>query len=135
MVRSRECRLVAQEVTGSVLPTFGVTFWSAWLGILIHLILAIALGLGLAFALWHVLSASDGACAEYVVAILDLAVVWAVNFFVALPYINSEFVDLLPYRVTLVSKLLFGSPRRLSSACALFDWPDCEPGEVFEKIE
>ena len=36
-----------------------------------------------------------------------LIAVWAVNFLVVLPHINPEFVHLLPYSVTLLSKLLF----------------------------
>jgi hypothetical protein len=31
-----------------------------------------------------------------------------VNFLLVLPYVNPRFVDLLPYSVTLASKLLFG---------------------------
>jgi hypothetical protein len=34
--------------------------------------------------------------------------VWAVNFFVVLPVINPQFVDLVPYAISLVSKVLFG---------------------------
>jgi hypothetical protein len=50
----------------------------------------------------------DGIHAEYSLVTLALATVWAVNFLVVLPYLNPGFVDLLPYSVTLVSKLLFG---------------------------
>jgi hypothetical protein len=39
---------------------------------------------------------------------LALVAVWAVNFFLALPRINPGFIALLPYSVTLISKLLFG---------------------------
>jgi hypothetical protein len=34
--------------------------------------------------------------------------VWVLNFFLVLPWLNPAFVALLPYGVTLVSKLLFG---------------------------
>jgi hypothetical protein len=37
-----------------------------------------------------------------------LACVWAINFFVVLPLISPAFVTLVPYPVSLVSKLLFG---------------------------
>jgi hypothetical protein len=58
----------------------------------------------------------DGAgYSEYGLVILALAAVWAVNFLIVLPYINPEFVRLLPYSVTLLSKLLFG----LSAATVL----------------
>jgi len=34
--------------------------------------------------------------------------VWAVNFFVVLPSIDPDFIHLVPYSVSLVSKVLFG---------------------------
>ncbi|HLD13557.1 MAG TPA: hypothetical protein VJB18_02450 [Burkholderiales bacterium] len=37
-----------------------------------------------------------------------LAAVWAVNFLVILPVVHPAFVYLLPYPVTLLSKLFFG---------------------------
>lgn len=41
-------------------------------------------------------------------AMAALAAVWVFNFFVLLPSVNPAFTALLPYPVTLVSKLLFG---------------------------
>jgi hypothetical protein len=38
----------------------------------------------------------------------SLALVWAINFFVVLPIVNPGFAHLLPYAVTLASKLAFG---------------------------
>ena len=40
--------------------------------------------------------------------IAALAGVWALNFFVVLPIISPAFVHLVPYAVSLTSKLLFG---------------------------
>jgi hypothetical protein len=37
-----------------------------------------------------------------------LAGVWAVNFFVVLPLVSPAFVHIVPYAVSLTSKLLFG---------------------------
>jgi len=37
-----------------------------------------------------------------------LAGVWAVNFFVVLPIVSPSFVHIVPYAVSLTSKLLFG---------------------------
>ncbi len=34
--------------------------------------------------------------------------VWAVNFFVVLPIVSPDFVHIVPYAVSLTSKLLFG---------------------------
>jgi hypothetical protein len=43
-----------------------------------------------------------------------LAAVWGINFLVALPRLNPDFVHLLPYGVTLASKLLFGVAAAIS---------------------
>ena len=37
-----------------------------------------------------------------------LALVWTLNFFIILPWLNPAFVTLMPYSVSLASKLLFG---------------------------
>jgi hypothetical protein len=100
--------LVAQGVVRSMFPVFGASHSSVWLGILIHLALAIALALGLIFVIRLLLPRSDTGYYETAVVLLALVAVWAVNFFIVLPYINPDFVGLLPYGVTLVSKLLFG---------------------------
>lgn len=42
------------------------------------------------------------------VAVVTLVLVWATNFLVILPVLDPAFVTLLPYGVTLFSKLLFG---------------------------
>lgn len=97
---------VARSITGSVLPGFAVSPLSVETGVSIHLALAVALGLALALALWPV--ARRDAAAEGGFVVLALAAVWAVNFLIVLPRLNPEFVHLLPYGVTLLSKLLFG---------------------------
>ena len=100
--------LLAWEITTSIVPSYGASSSSAWLGVLIHLMLAVALGISLAFAIHFSLRKNDRIYAEYSLPILTLTTVWAVNFFLVLPYLNPRFVDLLPYSVTLVLKLLFG---------------------------
>ena len=81
---------------------------STTLGIVIHMVLALALGVALAFA-WRAVSdrRRDGA-APYGLMMFALAGVWVINFFILLPAISPAFVYLLPYPVSLVSKLLFG---------------------------
>ena len=49
-----------------------------------------------------------GPAAALATASAVLAAIWVVNFLVVLPIVNAEFVSLLPYSVTLGSKLLFG---------------------------
>ncbi len=106
---------VARGIVESVIPAMASASWSVWLGILIHLGLALALGVGLALALWLASRRAGAAPSEFGLVTLALAAVWAVNFLIALPRINPQFVHLLPYSVTLLSKLLFGL-----SAAAVF---------------
>jgi hypothetical protein len=106
---------VARGIVDSVIPALTTSSWAASLGIVIHLVLAIALGVVLALALRLVARRTGAGRLEFPLVMLALAAVWAVNFFVALPHLNPEFVRLLPYGVTLLSKLLFGL-----SAAAVF---------------
>jgi hypothetical protein len=95
-----------------LLPASPVT-----LGIAVHMALAVALGVALAFA-WRMLR--DGrfaATGPYPFALAALAGVWATNFFVVLPIVSPAFVHLVPYPVSLTSKLLFGV-----AAAAALQW-------------
>jgi hypothetical protein len=85
----------------ALLPAAPVT-----MGIAVHMMLAIMLGVALA-GLWQTLVRTRGVSCLYGVALAVLAAVWAVNFFVILPVISPAFVHLVPYSVSLMSKLLF----------------------------
>jgi hypothetical protein len=98
--------LVAQEITRSIAPY--ASYSPVLAGILIHLILAVGLGVGVALAIRLLLLGYGRVYTEFGLVIMTLATVWAVNFLLVLPYVNPHFVDLLPYTVTLASKLLFG---------------------------
>ena len=50
--------------------------------------------------------ARDAAISSFVIG--SLAAVWVINYFVVLPVVSPGFVHLLPYAVTLASKLAFG---------------------------
>jgi hypothetical protein len=77
-------------------------------GIFIHMMLAAALGVALACA-WRVWSTRwSGRAGPFALVLPILACVWAINFFLVLPLISPAFVALVPYPVSLVSKLLFG---------------------------
>ena len=79
------------------------------LGIAVHMTLAGALGVALAFAMQPLLARwGRGHLIGYVSVIAALATVWALNFFVVLPVVSPDFVGLVPYEVSLVSKILFG---------------------------
>jgi hypothetical protein len=77
-------------------------------GVAIHMVLAVTLGIALAFS-WTALSQRGPMRANpYAVTAVALAAVWAINFLIILPIIDPQFVQIVPYSVSLISKLLFG---------------------------
>lgn len=76
-------------------------------GVAVHMILSLALGVALAVA-WRRLSDGSSAIGARAFGLAALAGVWFVNFFVILPLVSPAFTHLLPYAVSLTSKLLFG---------------------------
>jgi hypothetical protein len=100
---------VARGVTSAV--GFAMPAAAAELGVAIHMALAIALGVALAFG-WRALSVglsyAPGIVGQHTILTGALAAVWAVNFFIVLPWISPGFVELVPYHISLASKLLFG---------------------------
>jgi hypothetical protein len=101
--------LLARGVTtaagvSALLPSSPVT-----LGLGVHMTLAVMLGVVLTFA-WRALSARRrGMDNLYPFMLAALAGVWAVNFFVVLPLVSPPFIHIVPYAVSLTSKLLFGA--------------------------
>jgi hypothetical protein len=91
-----------------VASTIGLDGASAAVGVAVHMGLAAALGIGLSAVVQAVIGrrARDGVVFPFMLG--SLAVVWAVNFFIVLPAVSPGFVHLLPYAVTLASKLAFG---------------------------
>ncbi len=79
---------------------------SAALGIALHMALAVTLGIALAFA-WRGFSFRREAVSPFPLVLAALAGVWVVNFFLVLPIVSPAFVHLMPYSVSLVSKMLF----------------------------
>ncbi|QLP97616.1 MAG: hypothetical protein HZY79_09735 [Rhodoblastus sp.] len=72
-----------------------------------HMTIALALGVALAVGVrWFLSKVASPAKAFAVFA--TLIAIWAVNFFVVLPVWNPEFVTIVPYGVSLMSKALFG---------------------------
>ncbi len=78
------------------------------LGVAVHMMLAVVLGVVLSF-LWSALrTRRRGLSNPYPFMLAALAGVWAINFFVVLPAVSPAFVHMVPYAVSLTSKLLFG---------------------------
>jgi hypothetical protein len=78
------------------------------LGIGVHMALAAMLGIIMVFA-WRAVSAKRPHLSNpYPFMLMALVTVWAVNFFVVLPIVSPAFIHIVPYAVSLISKLLFG---------------------------
>jgi hypothetical protein len=116
---SLEAETVAREVTASLLPAFAAGTAGVWLGILIHMLLAVVLGYAFAYVLWKPVARPRGMVATLTVSVLTLATAWTMNFFVVLPVLNPVFITLMPYPVTFASKMLFA----LAMAVILV-WPE-----------
>jgi hypothetical protein len=102
-----QASLVAEEVTRSFLPQMaGIAAVIA--GLCIHYALAMLIA-GIAAAVYLRVFAGDiDEQAIFVTSIAALVVIWVANFFVVLPRVNPAFVTLMPYTVTLISKIGFG---------------------------
>jgi hypothetical protein len=100
--------LVARGVTTSLFPASAASPSAVWLGITLHMAIAVVLGVALAAALYSPLLRMIEAQAKAFLVVVSLGTVWAVNFLLILPHLSPSFVHLLPYGVTLTSKLLFG---------------------------
>jgi hypothetical protein len=78
------------------------------LGIGVHMTLALMLGIILTF-IWRALPAKRADWTNaYPFMLAALVGVWATNFFVVLPIVSPAFVHMVPYAISLISKLLFG---------------------------
>jgi len=81
---------------------------SATLGVVLHMALAVGLGIALAFA-WRAFSSRRSETASpFAFVVAALAGVWALNFLVVLPIVSPAFIHLMPYSVSLISKMAFG---------------------------
>lgn len=98
---------IAQQVTASVIPAAARYAVAPLIGVLIHILLSVALGIGFAWLVWRHILPQSGATALVPASVATLALVWTTNFFALLPLINPAFVTLMPLGATLASKMLF----------------------------
>jgi hypothetical protein len=70
--------------------------------------IAVALGIALAVALRAFSARLPQRVAAYGFVLAMLTGVWAINFFIVLPSVGPAVVFLVPYPVSLFSKLMFG---------------------------
>jgi hypothetical protein len=114
----REDLAVARGVTQSLIPQLGSTSAAALLGVVIHMTLAILLGIVIALFIRMFVPRIVGSAWEAVVVVGMLVGVWAMNFLVILPAINPDFVALVPFGASFVSKVLFGFAAAFIFWCA-----------------
>lgn len=119
---------VAREVTASVFPGLVALPSAALLGVAIHFLLSLLLAAGFVFATARLFTPRWRTAGAFTSALVALALVWAVNFFVVLPAINPMFIGLMPYTVTLISKLLFGV-----AMAAVLNWAPGESRPVWQR--
>ena len=79
------------------------------IGIAIHLALSVALAVVFVRFIWIPFAKRMAGGAGLFITVAALMAVWAVNFLVVLPVVNPSFVTLMPYKITFVSKALFGA--------------------------
>lgn len=103
-----DAAIVARGVTASVFPDLATAPSSVLLGIVIHMALAVGLGIVIAIAIPTVLPKVVGTIWEPILVVACLGGVWTMNFFVLLPIINVDFVTIVPFPVSFTSKMLFG---------------------------
>lgn len=96
--------MIARHVASAI----GLDGASAMVGVLVHMGLAAALGIALNVAFQVVVDRLSRDRAIFSFMVGSLAAVWVVNYFVVLPAVSPSFVHLLPYAITLASKLAFG---------------------------
>ena len=105
---SRVAGADAATVAGAIATAVRVDPGSAIAGLAVHMALSAGLGVALlAVAKGSGLLRTGSALLAYGWALLALGAIWSLNFLIVLPIVSPSFVHLLPYAVTLASKLLF----------------------------
>lgn len=99
---------VARGVTTAFLPDLYDLPVAVGLGIVLHMMLAVGLGVAVAAAFSAPMLQRIGDWSRSTLVVLTLGIVWAFNFLVVLPLLEPSFLTLLPLAATLASKLLFG---------------------------
>jgi len=107
-VWSQVAGIDAAGVAGAIATAVRVAPGSAATGLAVHMALSAILGIALlAGARASGLQRAGPALPAYAMGLLALGATWSLNFFIVLPIISPGFVHLLPYPVTLASKLIF----------------------------
>ncbi len=105
---SRVAGIDAAGVAGAIATAIRVDPGSAIAGLAVHMVLSAGLGVALlAAAKGSGLLRTGSASLAYGWALIALGAIWGLNFLVVLPIVSPAFVYMMPYSVTLASKLMF----------------------------
>jgi len=99
---------VATGITSTVFPAVSSQPAAIFIGLAVHFVLAVALGLAATSLIRQLTPQIAGSMKEMYLIVALLAAVWMMNFLIILPILNPTFVYIVPMPVSLVSKLLFG---------------------------
>jgi len=99
---------VLRQITASFFPSWAGAEFAPVLGLALHLALSVLVAYAFGLVVWRTFARRGGAATTLATSLVALSAIWSINFFVLLPIVNPEFVGLMPYAVTLASKLMFG---------------------------
>jgi len=99
---------VSRQITAAVIPACADLSIAPMLGVVIHLVLSVVLAFLCCKVFIGPVIRRLGPALILPGSMVVLAGVWVINFLVILPVINPAFITLLPFLVTLASKMLFG---------------------------
>jgi hypothetical protein len=99
---------IARQITAALYPAWVDLAVAPILGMVIHLVLSVVIALLCCKIFIEPLVRRLGQAVILPVCMAVLAGVWVISFLVILPVIDPAFVTLLPFLVTLASKMLFG---------------------------
>ena len=99
---------VARQISATILPFTADSYYAPMLGLFIHLVLSLILAIFFSAIILKPAVRRYGTLGIMLSSFMTLGIVWVINFFIVLPILNPSFISLMPYVVTLISKLLFG---------------------------
>lgn len=107
-ISSSRALVIASEISRTVMPAVDNPILQPVLGVAIHILISVALALVFAWVIFRPFLLQRQGGVLLVSAVATLFTIWLINFFIILPLLNPGFVALLPYSVSLASKLLYG---------------------------
>lgn len=107
-VSARSANAVLREISATVFAGSAGSAWAPLAGIVVHFALGVVIAVAFGVIVREGLLRGAGSRVQFVAALVALAMLWAINFFVLLPVLNPSFVTIVPLSASFVSKLLFG---------------------------